>query len=82
MAVKVLSKTMDSTKLSSEKSIFPFSYAGSITLTQPVEFATVGKTKDGRIYHHLWGADEITTLLKEHDLAKDDTGADGDRVIT
>lgn len=42
-------------------------------LTVIVEFATVGKTKDGRIYHHLWGADEITTLLKEHDLAKSDT---------
>jgi 20S proteasome subunit alpha 3 len=40
----------------------------------------VGKTKDGRIYHHLWGADEITTLLKEHDLAKDESGAD-DKVI-
>lgn len=40
-------------------------------LTQSlVEFATVGKTKDGKIYHHLWGADEITTLLKEHGLAK------------
>lgn len=47
-----------------------------------VEFATVGKTKDGRIYHHLWGADEITTLLKEHDLARDETGADGDRIIS
>lgn len=35
-----------------------------------VEFATVGKTKDGKIYHHLWGADEITILLKEHGLAK------------
>jgi 20S proteasome subunit alpha 3 len=46
-----------------------------------VEFATVGKTKDGRIYHHLWGADEITTLLKEHDLAKDENG-DGDRIIS
>jgi 20S proteasome subunit alpha 3 len=46
-----------------------------------VEFATVGKTKDGRIYHHLWGADEITTLLKEHDLAKDEN-VDGDRIIT
>ncbi|KAI9702868.1 MAG: hypothetical protein M1836_008082 [Candelina mexicana] len=54
LAVKVLSKTMDSTKLSSEK----------------IEFATVGKSKDGTIYHHLWGADEITTLLKEHGLAK------------
>lgn len=35
-----------------------------------VEFATVGRTKDGKIYHHLWGADEIDTLLREHDLAK------------
>lgn len=42
-----------------------------------VEFATVGKTKDGQIYHHLWSADEITALLKEHDLAKADTGNDG-----
>ncbi|KAM5342796.1 hypothetical protein ACJ41O_013762 [Fusarium nematophilum] len=54
MAVKVLSKTMDSTKLSSEK----------------IEFATVGQTEDGKIYHRLWSADEITALLKEHDLAK------------
>ena len=35
-----------------------------------VEFATVGKTKDGKVYHHLWAADEITALLKEHGLAK------------
>ena len=56
LAVKVLSKTMDSTKLSSEK----------------IEFATVGKTAKGTIYHHLWGADEIDTLLKEHGLAKAD----------
>ena len=54
LAVKVLSKTMDSTKLSSEK----------------IEFATVGRTKSGTIYHHLWGAEEIDTLLKEHGLAK------------
>lgn len=47
-----------------------------------VEFATVGKTKDGRIYHHLWGADEITALLKEHDLAKEEPSADGDRMIS
>jgi 20S proteasome subunit alpha 3 len=45
---------MDSTKLSSEK----------------IEFATVGRTASGSIYHHLWGADEIDTLLKEHGLAK------------
>lgn len=37
-----------------------------------VEFATVGKTKDGKIYHHLWNADEITALLKQHGLAKED----------
>jgi 20S proteasome subunit alpha 3 len=47
-----------------------------------VEFATVGKTKDGRIYHHLWSADEITALLKEHDLAREETAADGDRIIS
>ena len=42
-----------------------------------VEFATVGKTKNGTVYHHLWSADEITTLLQEHGLAKqeeEDTG--------
>lgn len=38
-----------------------------------VEFATVGKTSEGKIYHHQWSADEITALLKEHDLAKEDT---------
>lgn len=71
MAVKVLSKTMDSTKLSSEKSMFECSITVcTCANTNTVEFATVGKTKDGRIYHHLWGADEITALLKEHDLAK------------
>ena len=44
-----------------------------VRLTQaPVEFATVGKTKDGKVYHHLWGADDITTLLKEHGLAKEE----------
>ena len=69
LAVKVLSKTMDSTKLSSEKSK---SLHSSLiqSLTPAVEFATVGKTKSGKIYHHLWGADEIDALLKEHGLAK------------
>jgi 20S proteasome subunit alpha 3 len=41
-----------------------------------VEFATVGQTKDGKIYHRLWSADEITALLKEHDLAKDENTED------
>ena len=35
-----------------------------------VEFATVGRTKEGTVYHHLWGAEEIDALLKEHGLAK------------
>jgi 20S proteasome subunit alpha 3 len=30
----------------------------------------VGKTKEGKIYHHLWGAEEIDALLKQHGLAK------------
>lgn len=33
----------------------------------------MGQTEDGKIYHKLWSAEEITTLLKEHDLAKDET---------
>lgn len=72
LAVKVLSKTMDSTKLSSEKSMSAHSLSlfGAPLTGCSVEFATVGKTKDGKIYHHLWGADEITALLKEHGLAK------------
>ena len=37
-----------------------------------VEFATVGKTKDGKIYHHLWSGDEIDALLREQGLAKVD----------
>lgn len=78
LAVKVLSKTMDSTKLSSEKSVCSNSLLlkGASLTCCTVEFATVGKTKDGKIYHHLWGADEITALLKEHGLAKqEDTDA-------
>lgn len=38
--------------------------------TFSVEFATVGKTKEGTVYHHLWGAEEIDALLKEHGLTK------------
>lgn len=75
LAVKVLSKTMDSTKLSSEKSkSFPRKSPGQTHSDNvyPVEFATVGKTKDGKIYHHLWGADEINALLRQHGLAKEE----------
>ena len=52
-------------------------FADELTNALTVEFATVGKTKDGKIYHHLWGGDEIDTLLQEHGLAKkeeEDTG--------
>jgi len=71
LAVKVLSKTMDSTKLSSEKSTSSAQPLDiDITNKGLVEFATVGRTKNGKIYHHLWGADEIDALLKEHGLAK------------
>ena len=42
-----------------------------------VEFATVGKTKSGKVYHHLWGADEIDTLLKEHGLGRVEETDDG-----
>jgi len=56
LAAKVLSKTMDSTKLSSEK----------------LEFATVGLTKDNEVYHHLWQAHEIDEFLRERGLAKED----------
>ena len=80
LAVKVLSKTMDSTKLSSEKSqsfLFLRSFMEAKLMSSTVEFATVGKTKDGKVYHHLWGADEITTLLQEHGLAKQEEADTG-----
>src|SRR5438045_2094224 len=65
MAVKVLSKTMDSTKLSSEKSKCFWVQSCRFRSQIIVEFATVGKTKSGTVYHHLWSADEIDALLKE-----------------
>ena len=52
-----------------EKCVFVDHHTESANISI-VEFATVGKTPDGKVYHHLWGADEITTLLKEHGLAK------------
>lgn len=79
-AVKVLSKTMDSSKLSSDKSMLnydpSFLFYQNANLYTQVEFATVGHTKDGKIYHRLWDADEITELLKKHDLAKEENQDD------
>lgn len=36
----------------------------------------MGQTADGKIYHRLWDADEITALLKKHDLAKEEATED------
>lgn len=36
----------------------------------------MGQTEDGKIYHRLWSADEINALLKEQDLAKDESTDD------
>jgi len=54
LAIKVLSKTMDSSTLSSEK----------------VEFATIGKNKDGKIVQKIWSPADIDLLIKESGLAK------------
>ncbi|KAG5519454.1 hypothetical protein PMAC_002081 [Pneumocystis sp. 'macacae'] len=56
LAIKVLSKTIDSTVLSNEK----------------IEFATMGINKQGKIYHHIWNPFEIDSLLKENNLLKED----------
>ncbi|KAG4301097.1 hypothetical protein PCANB_002613 [Pneumocystis canis] len=56
LAIKVLSKTVDSTTLSNEK----------------VELATIGLNKNGNIYHHIWTPSEIDSLLKENKLLKED----------
>ncbi|CAG8726498.1 2086_t:CDS:2, partial [Acaulospora morrowiae] len=52
MVAKVLSKTMDSTTLSSEK----------------LEFATISLNEEGKVVYHLYKPDEIDALLKEYNL--------------
>jgi 20S proteasome subunit alpha 3 len=42
-------------------------------LSKTMEFATVGRTKEGKVYHHLWTAEEIDALLKEHGLGKQES---------
>lgn len=56
VAVKVLSKTMDSTTLTSEK----------------LEFATVGKDAKGKVYQKIWTIKDIDQLLKHTGLGKVD----------
>lgn len=74
IAIKVLAKTMDSTKMTSDKSMLQLEILWNVLIGALVEFATLGKTKEGKIYHHIWSPDEITQLLKEQDLAKAETG--------
>lgn len=56
LALKVLSKTMDTTTLTSEK----------------IEFATIQKDKEGKIYQRLWKPTEIETLLSKSGILKKD----------
>jgi 20S proteasome subunit alpha 3 len=56
LALKVLSKTMDSTTLTSEK----------------LEFATIGKDKHGKLYYRIWKPADIDQLLKANGLGKPD----------
>ncbi|KAK9446521.1 nucleophile aminohydrolase [Limtongia smithiae] len=54
LAIKVLSKTMDATTLTSDK----------------LEFATLGMDKEGQLYCNLWKPKEIDVLLERFGLAK------------
>jgi len=49
---QVLSKTMDSTTLTSEK----------------LEIATVTRTDSGKVRYHVFSADEITALISRTDI--------------
>lgn len=62
LAIKVLSKTMDSSTLSSEK----------------IEFATLGKSSHDptKVVHKIWSPVEIDGLLKELGLAKPEEDED------
>jgi len=57
LACKVLSKTMDSETLSSER----------------LEFATITRDKAGKIVQRIWKPEEIDSLLKEHGVGKTST---------
>jgi len=56
LALKVLSKTMDSTALSHEK----------------LEFSTLTINERGKVQFHLFAPEELDTLVKETELKKDD----------
>jgi 20S proteasome subunit alpha 3 len=82
LAVKVLSKTMDSTTLSSEKgtNLPPISRQETLFCLRgdwlEVEFATVGKDEEGKFSLRIWKPAEIDAMLEENELAeKKDTDA-------
>ncbi|ODV85326.1 hypothetical protein CANARDRAFT_199484 [[Candida] arabinofermentans NRRL YB-2248] len=56
LALKVLSKTTDSNKLTSEK----------------VEFSTIGLNKEGNVVLNIWKPAQIEQLLKESGIVKDE----------
>ncbi|KAG5357845.1 Proteasome subunit alpha type-3 [Yarrowia sp. B02] len=56
LAVKILSKTMDNTNLTSEK----------------LEFATVSKDAKDHVVHRIWQPEQIDQLLKDSGLGKED----------
>ncbi|CAN3377026.1 hypothetical protein DIURU_002031 [Diutina rugosa] len=55
LAVKVLSKTMDSSNLKSDK----------------LEFATLSKTKDGKVVHKAWSPKDIDALIADSGVLDD-----------
>ncbi|KAI0463199.1 Proteasome subunit alpha type-3 [Komagataella kurtzmanii] len=56
LALKVLSKTMDSSSLTSEK----------------IEFATITKNSNGNIVHRIWKPEQIDQLLRDSGLVEKD----------
>lgn len=56
LALKVLSKTMDSSSLTSEK----------------IELSTVSTQPDGQVVQRIWSATEIDSLLRETGVVKDE----------
>jgi 20S proteasome subunit alpha 3 len=83
IVLRVMSKTMDSTTLGSEKrasssSLIPFLFFLALTHATAVEFATL--TLDPAVAHKprakLFRPAEIDALLKKHDLAKKEDDAE------
>ncbi|OLL26751.1 putative proteasome subunit alpha type-3 [Neolecta irregularis DAH-3] len=67
LACKVLSKTMDSETLSSERRTYCFPLHN---IYKKVEFATITRDATGQIVQRIWKPEEIDSLLKEHGVGK------------